>query len=147
VAAKKLAGRASCHLAIADAENLTGWADASIDVVSISFGMKICERARVLAEARRVLRPGGRFMCLEAARIPWPWVHSAYLAYMHWCLPLMAQIAVGGDRSAYDYLLRGIRDFPDQRSFAAELADAGFVEIAVENLTFGIVALHMATKS
>lgn len=146
LAREKLAGQAACSFAIADAEALADHADASVDLISISFGMKICDRHRVAAEALRVLKPGGGFFCLEAARMPWPWLHRAYLAYMGWCLPMIASLAVDGDRSAYDYLLRGIHEFPDQDSFAAELAAAGFVDVRYENLTLGIVALHIAAK-
>jgi demethylmenaquinone methyltransferase / 2-methoxy-6-polyprenyl-1,4-benzoquinol methylase len=93
-----------------------------------------------------VLRPGGVLFCLEAGRIPSPLLHKAYLEYMDWCLPLMARLAVGHDPGAYDYLLRGIRVFPDQQAFADELRAAGFGEVAYENLTFGVVALHVAVK-
>jgi demethylmenaquinone methyltransferase/2-methoxy-6-polyprenyl-1,4-benzoquinol methylase len=146
LAREKLAGKAACRFSIADAEALADHPDASVDLVSISFGMKICNRRRVTAEALRVLKPGGGFFCLEAASLPWPWLHQAYLAYMSWCLPMIAALAVDGDRSAYDYLLRGIKEFPDQSTFAAELMTAGFTDVRYENLTFGIVALHMATK-
>ncbi len=146
IAAEKLAQRPECRIAVADAEQLIDHPRASVDAFSISFGMKIVDRPKVVGEALRVLKPGGSFYCLEAAAIPWPWLHRLYLAYMAWCLPLMARIAVGGDPSAYDYLLRGIREFPDQEAFADELEAAGFVDVRVENLTFGIVALHMARK-
>ncbi len=120
--------------------------DASVDTYSISFGMKICDRARVMGEAFRVLRPGGVFYCLEAARIPIEPLHCAYLLYMDWCLPLIARIATGGDASAYNYLLRGVHDFPRQREFASELAAIGFEDITFENLTLGIVAIHRGVK-
>jgi ubiquinone/menaquinone biosynthesis methyltransferase len=132
--------------AVADAEQLTGFSDQSIDVVSIAFGMKICDRGRVLSEAFRVLKPGGRFYCLEAARIPLPWLHVAYLRYMDWCLPMIARLCVRGDASAYNYLLRGVHDFPSQTAFCAEIAAAGFAEVDFENMTLGIVALHKAEK-
>lgn len=132
--------------ALFDAEKLSDVASESVDVYSISFGMKICNRAEVLREAFRVLKPGGSFYCLEAARIPLPWLHAAYLAYMGWCMPLIGAIATGGDKSAYQYLLRGVRDFPNQTSFAAEMAAAGFADVSWRNMTFGIVALHVGRK-
>jgi len=120
--------------------------DASVDTFSISFGMKICDRARVVAEAFRVLRPGGVFYCLEAARIPFEPLHRAYLLYMDWCLPLIARLATSGDASAYNYLLRGVHEFPRQAVFAEELRQCGFAVVSYENLTFGIVAIHRAVK-
>lgn len=121
-------------------------ADASIDVYSISFGMKICDRTRVVSEAHRVLKPGGVFYCLEAARIPFEPLHQLYLAYMNWCLPFIARIATSGDASAYNYLLRGIHEFPRQAVFVEELTRNGFTEVSYENLTFGIVAIHRGVK-
>jgi demethylmenaquinone methyltransferase / 2-methoxy-6-polyprenyl-1,4-benzoquinol methylase len=120
--------------------------DSSMDLYSISFGMKICDRPRVVSEALRVLKPGGVFYCLEAARIPFEPLHLLYLAYMDWCLPLIARFATSGDASAYNYLLRGVHEFPSQRAFAAELRSAGFESVAFENLTFGIVAIHRGVK-
>jgi ubiquinone/menaquinone biosynthesis methyltransferase len=132
--------------AVMDAHDLRDVADSSVDTYSISFGMKILDRKRVIAEAMRVLKPGGRFFCLEAARIPLGIVHAAYLKYMDLCLPLIARIATGGDAGAYDYFLRGIHGFPDQPSFARELERHGFGAVGYENLTFGIVALHWGVK-
>jgi demethylmenaquinone methyltransferase/2-methoxy-6-polyprenyl-1,4-benzoquinol methylase len=140
------ADRAAVRFAIANAENLSDFADASVDLLSISFGMKICDRGRVLREAFRVLSSGGGFYCLEAARIPIPWLHATYLKYMDWCLPVIARLCARGDASAYDYLLRGVHGFPEQQTFAMELGHAGFTAVSYENLTFGIVALHSATK-
>jgi demethylmenaquinone methyltransferase / 2-methoxy-6-polyprenyl-1,4-benzoquinol methylase len=144
-AEKKLAGLAPVEYRRLDAHALD-LPDASVDTYSISFGMKICDRARVMGEAFRVLRPGGVFYCLEAARIPIEPLHRAYLLYMDWCLPLIARIATGGDASAYNYLLRGVHDFPRQREFASELAAIGFEDITFENLTLGIVAIHRGVK-
>jgi ubiquinone/menaquinone biosynthesis methyltransferase len=147
IAKRKLEGcGVNLKFALFDAERLSEVSSASVDVYSISFGMKICNRVEVVREAFRVLRPGGYFYCLEAARIPLPWLHAAYLAYMGWCMPLIGRVATGGDASAYQYLLRGVRDFPDQRTFAAELQAAGFAEVSWRNMTFGIVALHVGRK-
>jgi ubiquinone/menaquinone biosynthesis methyltransferase len=134
------------EIAVHDCERLDAIAPGSIDLYSISFGMKICDRHRAMEEALRVLKPGGTFFCLEAARIPVPFLHRAYLRYMEWCLPLIGRIASGGDPSTYFYLLKGVREFPDQQAFADELRAAGFTDVAWRNLTFGIVALHEATK-
>ena len=131
---------------ILDAHQLTNFPDASVDLYAISFAMKICDRSRVLREAFRVLRPGGRFYCLEASRIPVPAVHSLYLRYMDWCLPLIARIATGGDRSSYDYLLRGIHDFPGAPALAHEIESYAFATASYRYMTGGIVALHVAVK-
>jgi ubiquinone/menaquinone biosynthesis methyltransferase len=129
-----------------DAHDLKNVAADSVDVYSISFGMKICQRDRVIAEAFRVLKPGGTFLCLEAARITVAPLHALYLKYMDWCLPTIARIATGGDDSAYNYLLKGVHQFPDQETFARELRDAGFESVRYENHTLGIVAIHEGVK-
>jgi demethylmenaquinone methyltransferase / 2-methoxy-6-polyprenyl-1,4-benzoquinol methylase len=131
---------------ILDAHRLDEIEDESIDCYAISFGMKICDRPKVLQQAFRVLKPGGLFHCLEASRIPTSFIHSAYLKYMDWCLPLIARIATDGDRGAYDYLLRGIHDFPGAPELAKEISAFGFREVSYRCLTFGIVALHVAQK-
>lgn len=147
IAEQKLAAyRSGLHLSICNAENLENFADESFDAYSISFAMKICNRQKIIAEAHRVLRPGGRFYCLEAARITYEPLHRAYLAYMNWCMPLIGRLAARGDASAYVYLLRGVHQFPDQESFAGELRRAGFTNVDYRNMTLGIVALHEATK-
>lgn len=146
IAERSLGAPANLTIALANAERLSEHADASFDLISMAFAMKICDRSKVLPEVMRVLRPGGVFLCLEAARIPWEPLHQAYLAYMRLCLPLIATWATGGDRSAYDYLVRGVHEFPDQKAFAAELAAAGFEAVSYANLTLGIVALHEARK-
>ena len=147
IAREKLAAAAlDFNIREANAHALDGVASNSVDVYSISFGMKICQRERVIAEAYRVLKPGGTFFCLEASRITIPLLHTAYLKYMDWCLPTIARIATGGDASAYNYLLKGVHEFPDQAAFARELEHAGFANVRFENLTLGIVAIHEAVK-
>lgn len=146
--AKRKVGNEAAHLSfqILDAHDLKVVSDNSVDVYAISFAMKICDRTRVLPQALRVLRPGGVFMCLEASHIPLRWLNAAYLRYMEWCIPVIARFATGGDRSAYDYLIRGIRHTPTQKEFKRELETVGFVDVEYENMTFGIVAMHMAKK-
>ncbi|OLF81421.1 hypothetical protein AWH62_01760 [Maricaulis sp. W15] len=146
LASERLAGQDHIAILRLDAHTLDGIDDNSVDLVSISFGMKICDRERVLASALRVLKPGGHLLNLEAARIPVPVIHWAYLTYMDICLPLISGIATGGDRSAYDYLLKGIHTFPDPVSFSEEIARAGFEDVHHTNYTGGIVALHEARK-
>ena len=121
-------------------------ADASVDVVTMSFGMKITDRSRVMAETLRVLKPGGVFLCLEASRITIPGLHRLYLTYMDACMPLIGRLATGGDAGAYEYLLRGVHDFPDQAALTRELSNAGFNTVTHESLSLGIVAIHRAVK-
>jgi demethylmenaquinone methyltransferase / 2-methoxy-6-polyprenyl-1,4-benzoquinol methylase len=129
-----------------DGYNLQDIPDESVDIYTTSFVMKICDRERIVSEARRVLKKGGSFYCLEAARIPLPFLHRMYLMYMDWCLPVIARIATGGDQSAFLYLLKGVHGFPTQTEFVSELSKSGFTNVTYRNLTFGIVALHKAVK-
>ena len=137
---------ADLNFQILDGHNLSELADNSVDAYAISFAMKICERNLILSEALRVLKPGGHFYCLEASHIPVLWLHKTYLKYMHWCVPIIARLATGGDRSAHDYLLRGINDMPTQTVFCNELKHYGFTDVTYKNYSLGIVALHTAVK-
>lgn len=143
--AKLAALDAPIQIEIQDAGEIDAPAE-SIDVVSMAFGLKITDRSRVMAEAFRVLKPGGVFLCLEASRIVIPGLHRLYLVYMDLCMPLIGRLATGGDASAYAYLLRGVHDFPDQNELAEELRRHGFADVTYESLSLGIVALHRAVK-
>ncbi|MDQ0073036.1 ubiquinone/menaquinone biosynthesis methyltransferase [Variovorax boronicumulans] len=101
---------------VLDAHAMPDIADNSVDLYSISLGLKICERKLALREALRVLKPGGRFIALEASNISVRWLHRAYLGYMAVCMPVIGWAATGGDASAYRYLLKGIQDFPRPKS-------------------------------
>lgn len=129
-----------------DAEAMPSVADGSVDAYSISLCLKICNRGRVLDEAFRILRPGGRLIILEASNIPWKPLHWAYLSYMSICMPALGWLATGGDSSAYTYLLRGIREFPTAEALAVEIREHGFDDVAFERQSLGIVAIHTARK-
>jgi demethylmenaquinone methyltransferase/2-methoxy-6-polyprenyl-1,4-benzoquinol methylase len=145
--ARRRAGRlAHAKFQTLDAHRLTAIETASVDLYSMSLGMKICNRRQALAEAWRVLRPGGTFICLEASEIPIRLLHRAYLTYMRLCMPVVGWAATGGDASAYEYLLRGVCGFPDAQKFANEIAAEGFVDVTYERLSLGIVAIHVARK-
>lgn len=118
----------------------------SFDVYTISFGIRNVTRiADALAEAYRVLRPGGRLMVLEFSHIPNDLMQWAYDRYSFNVIPVMGQI-VANDRDSYQYLVESIRKFPDQESFAAMIRQAGFSQVKYRNLTLGIAALHSGWK-
>ena len=129
-----------------DAHGLSEVGSESVDLYSMSLGMKICDRTRALQEAWRVLKPGGTFICLEASEIPLRIVQRLYLAYMGLCMPVVGYVATGGDASAYHYLLSGVRGFPGAEQFAEEIGALGFTDVTFERLSFGIVAIHVARK-
>lgn len=134
------------ELRVLDAESMPSIASGSVDAYSISLALKITDRAKVIAEAWRVLRPGGRLIVLEASNIRPNWLNRAYLAYMSVCMPLLGWLATGGDASAYRYLLHGIREFPTAEELAAELRERGFTDVTFERLSLGIVAIHSARR-
>ena len=146
--AQKRVGKANSFITfrVLDAHFMPEIPDESVDLYSISLGLKICERKKVLQEALRLLRPGSRLVVLEASSIKWRWLHRIYLLYMNLCMPVIGWIATGGDSSAYKYLLNGIEKFPTAEEFARELASLGFREISFERLALGIVAIHTARK-
>ncbi|WP_127901253.1 bifunctional demethylmenaquinone methyltransferase/2-methoxy-6-polyprenyl-1,4-benzoquinol methylase UbiE [Solirhodobacter olei] len=122
------------------------FADNSFDVYTISFGIRNVTRIPdALAEAYRVLRPGGRLMVLEFSRIPNDGLQWAYDRYSFNVIPVMGQI-VANDRDSYQYLVESIRKFPDQESFATLIRQAGFGQVKYRNLTLGIAALHSGWK-
>ena len=120
--------------------------DASFDVYTISFGIRNVTRIEdALAEAYRVLRPGGRLMVLEFSQLPVPALQWAYDRYSFNVIPAMGQL-VTKDRDSYQYLVESIRKFPDQERFAAMIRAAGFERVKYRNLSFGIAALHSGWK-
>jgi demethylmenaquinone methyltransferase / 2-methoxy-6-polyprenyl-1,4-benzoquinol methylase len=122
------------------------FAEASFDVYTISFGIRNVTRiGDALAEAYRVLKPGGRLMVLEFSQIPNDLMQKVYDLYSFNVIPAMGQV-VAGDRESYQYLVESIRKFPDQESFAAMIRDAGFGQVKYRNLTMGVAALHSGWK-
>lgn len=120
--------------------------DASVDAVTISFGVRNFEdRRRGLQEILRVLRPGGRLFVLEFSQ-PDRWFRPIYYFYLKYILPRVAALATG-DKSAYDYLAGTIENFPTKAALADQLKQAGFATVDATGLTFSIVAIHEASKS
>ncbi|MDX1485464.1 MAG: class I SAM-dependent methyltransferase [Alphaproteobacteria bacterium] len=117
-------------------------ADGGTDAYVIAFGLRnVTDPQRALEEAYRVLRPGGRFLCLEFSRPRWPLLRPAYERYSDLILPRLGSL-VAGDADAYRYLIDSIRRFPDQQSLAAMVRAAGFEKVAVRDLSGGIAAIH-----
>ena len=120
--------------------------DASFDVYTISFGIRNVTRiGDALAEAFRVLKPGGRLMVLEFSQLPNAALQKAYDLYSFNMIPFMGQ-AIAGDRDSYQYLVESIRNFPDQEAFANMIRSAGFDQVKYRNLSMGIAALHSGWK-
>ena len=117
--------------------------DGAADAYCISFGLRnVTVIPRALAEARRVLKGGGRFVCLEFSRPINAAIARAYDAYSFNVIPAIGA-AVARDRSAYRYLVESIRRFPDQGALAILMAEAGFARVSVTNFSGGVCALHL----
>ncbi|MGC2521782.1 MAG: class I SAM-dependent methyltransferase [Stellaceae bacterium] len=129
----------------ADAEQLP-FPDRSFDLYTIAFGLRNATHFdAALGEARRVLKPGGRFLCLEFTPEVTPLLQPLYDLYSFHVVPLLGQI-VTGDRDAYTYLVESIRGFPRQSELAEMIAGAGLEQVRYRNLTGGIAALHSAWR-
>ena len=129
----------------ADAERLPV-ADRSVDLYTIGFGLRNVTRLDfALAEAKRVLKPGGHFLCLEFTPEITPFLQPLYDLYSFQIVPLLGQI-VTGDRDAYAYLVESIRRFPRQSHLAEMIAQAGLDQVKFRNLTGGVAALHSAWR-
>ena len=128
-----------------DAQNLP-LADNSVDAYTIAFGIRnVTDMAAALSEARRVLRPGGRFICLEFSHPITEGLQKIYDTYSFNIIPWLGE-QVANDRASYQYLVESIRKFPGQEAFANRIKRAGFSRVAYENLTGGVAALHMAWR-
>ncbi|MBO6947545.1 MAG: class I SAM-dependent methyltransferase [Rhodospirillales bacterium] len=120
--------------------------DSSVDVYASAFCLRNVARLdNALSEAKRVLKPGGRFMCLEFSHLIVPALEDAYDAWSFKVLPALGE-RVAADRESYIYLAESIRRFPDQETYARMIADAGLEQIKVRNLSAGIAALHSAWR-
>ena len=116
--------------------------DKSFDAYTIAFGMRnLTHIDAALAEAYRVLKPGGRFLCLEFSAVETPILDALYDAYSMNAIPALGAL-VAGDAASYRYLVESIRRFPDQKSFMGMIENAGFERVRYRNLTGGIAAIH-----
>jgi demethylmenaquinone methyltransferase/2-methoxy-6-polyprenyl-1,4-benzoquinol methylase len=141
--AEKLAGK--LDWVVGDAMALP-FAENTFDVYTISFGIRNVTRIEeALAEAFRVLKPGGRLMVLEFSQLPNPAMQKAYDLYSFNIIPQMGKL-IAQDRDSYQYLVESIRKFPNQDKFATLIRSAGFDNVKFRNLSMGIAALHSGWK-
>ena len=134
-------GEPEISWSVADAQALP-LPDACADAYTIGFGLRnVTDTLAALKEARRVLKPGGRFLCLEFSRPATQALQSAYDAYSFKVIPALGGL-VAGDADAYRYLVESIRRFPDQETLADLMRQAGFARVGYTNFTLGVVALH-----
>ena len=129
-----------------NAQSLVNFSDNSFDLYTIAFGLRnVTDVDMALREACRVLKPGGRFMCLEFSHIPQPQLQALYDMYSFNVIPAMGE-AVANDRASYQYLVESIRKFSDQETLVGRMEAAGFEGAKYTNLTGGIVAIHEGWK-
>ena len=139
-----LAGRIHCMQA--NAEHL-GFADNTFDAVTTGFCMRnVGNLAQAVGEIRRVMKPGGTFVCLEFSRPVSGWLRTLYDWYSFKLLPWIGTKVARDTTGVYEYLPASIRTFPDQGRLCSVLRDAGFRNVSYQNLTGGIVAIHIAKK-
>jgi demethylmenaquinone methyltransferase / 2-methoxy-6-polyprenyl-1,4-benzoquinol methylase len=130
-----------CDFTVGNAEKLA-FPDKSFDAYTIAFGIRnVTHIDLALAEAHRVLKPGGRFLCLEFSHVESEALQKAYDAFSFTAIPAVGKV-VTGDGQPYRYLVESIRLFPKQEQFKSMLDAAGFARASFRNLSGGIVAIH-----
>ena len=138
-------GERAIEWACGNAESLP-FPDSHFDAYTIAFGIRnVTHIDQALREARRVLKPGGRFLCLEFSKVEVPGLDTLYDAYSFKLLPKIGAY-VAQDEESYRYLAESIRRFPAQEAFAAMIAAAGLSQVKVRNLSGGIAAMHSAWR-
>jgi demethylmenaquinone methyltransferase/2-methoxy-6-polyprenyl-1,4-benzoquinol methylase len=130
---------------VTDAEAIS-LPDSSVDRVSMAFGLRNCtNKDKVIAEARRVLKPGGKFLVLEFSKLQIAGLEKLYDAWSFQALPKIGQV-VANDAHSYQYLAESIRMFPDQETLKAMMETAGLERVSYRNLSGGIAAIHQGWR-
>lgn len=120
--------------------------DNSFDAYTIAFGIRnVTNIEAAISEAYRVLKKGGRFLCLEFSQVENTALRQIYDTYSFNVIPHLGQ-AVAGDFNSYQYLVESIRKFPDQETFKSMIQQHNFKYVSYENMTFGVVAMHTGFK-
>lgn len=133
------------NFVVGDAMNLP-FADNTFDAVTISFGLRnVQDPTRALSEMWRVSKPGGRLVICEFSRPVWKPLRKLYLEYLMKALPIIAK-KISSNPESYVYLAESIRQWPSQKNLGQTIASVGWDRVTWKNLTFGVVALHIATK-
>jgi demethylmenaquinone methyltransferase/2-methoxy-6-polyprenyl-1,4-benzoquinol methylase len=118
------------------------WPDKTFDACTIAFGIRnVTHIDKALAEAFRVVKPGGRFLCLEFSHVEVPILDKLYDFHSFQVIPRLGKLAAG-DAESYRYLVESIRRFPPQKRFAKMIEAAGFARVTWRNLAGGIAAIH-----
>ena len=144
IARAGLGDRVSCVLGNVEALEFP---DHTFDAATVGFGIRnTAHMEQALAEMYRVLRPGGRGVCLEFSHPPSPWLRRLYDWYSFTLLPRIGRWIAGDSTGIYEYLPTSIRHFPDQEAFCELFRKVGFREVYYRNLTGGIVAIHVGIK-
>jgi demethylmenaquinone methyltransferase/2-methoxy-6-polyprenyl-1,4-benzoquinol methylase len=144
ISMKDLSGKIRCLQA--NAEHL-GFDDNTFDAVTTGFCMRnVGNLSQAIAEIRRVMKPGGTFVCLEFSRPIFGWLRALYDWYSFQLLPWIGTRVARDTTGVYEYLPASIRTFPDQKRLCQVLREAGFRDVSYKNLSGGIVAIHVAIK-
>ena len=131
----------SCDFTVGNAEALA-FPDKSFEAYTIAFGIRnVTHIDRALREAYRVLKPGGRFLCLEFSQVDVPFLDKFYDAYSFTVIPAVGKV-VTGDGQPYRYLVESIRTFPSREKFKAMIETAGLARVSNRSLTGGVAAIH-----
>lgn len=141
-----LEGTKSLSFVEGNAQSLTLFSDNSFDLYTIAFGLRnVTDVDMALREACRVLKPGGRYMCLEFSHVSNSILKQIYDSYSFHVIPSLGEL-VASDRASYQYLVESIRQFSNQDELVARMEEAGFQHVKYTNLTGGIVAIHEGWK-